>query len=951
MPPSKNDNKLYSVEKTTFWFAIASVGLLVTLLLMLFQDHDREWKYYQREFVKLEREKTQEKLDEIIKNVNMEQLQRLKEELKEANFDFKQKQDQYNQLVKEKESIQLPLISAKNRYQDLKQYYDSYKFFFEEDNEAGEQKEAKAYQEKLEKTAVSLETAKEEMERLEKKQEDIDQAIRDLEAEQKTLTDKISAKLRDQERYQKKLEKLKPSVVKELLNAPMLDFMVPTLQIQQIVLEDLNDDFFFAKSNKIDRCTTCHLAIDQEGFEDAPQPFRTHPSLDLFLASNSPHPLEKIGCTVCHSGSGQSLSFTWAAHTPRDEVQAEEWKKEYHWHELEKWEAKMLPLQFTEASCTKCHQGVVDIPEAPKINHGRQLAREFGCFACHTVKGFSAEGGSASGGEGAWKVGPSLLNVKSKVDSDWMIRWLQAPKKFRASTRMPSVFHLENTSDQESKTLSNAGIKGISRYLMIHSGEVPLQSPPPKGNPETGQALIKEIGCLGCHSAEGVHVNDRGPELTGLGSKVSADWLYTWLKDPKHYSPETPMPNLRLSNQQAADITAYLLQDRNEAFESTGIPEVKEADVDQLAMSFLIGRMRESEAEETLSAMDADAKLQFVGKEMINRQGCFGCHDIQGFENAKRIGTELTKEGQKEITKLDFGFVEIPHSRQAWFFQKLKHPRSYDKGRVKPYQDKLRMPDFGLTDEQAEALTTFLLSLRTEDIPLEMQRQLNLDEQAIEAGRFLVNKYNCQGCHTLDGVEGRVRSLFEDLGNAPPVLDGEGAKVQEDWLFEFLHAPSTIRPWLKYHMPGFGLSEDELNALIQYFALLEHQKVSFAPSDISTDQDILTAGRQLFMQFKCIQCHQSAESPGLTASFLAPDLVISKDRLKPQWVVEWLKEPQRLQEGTMMPTFFADGTTPIADVLDGDWIKQIHALRDYMWQLTEEQAEAIKSANLAAKTN
>jgi len=287
--------------------------------------------------------------------------------------------------------------------------------------------------------------------------------------------------------------------------------------------------------------------------------------------------------------------------------------------------------------------------------------------------------------------------------------------------------------------------------------------------------------------------------------------------------------------------------------------------------------------------------------------------------------------------------VEIERSRQSWFFQKLKAPRSFDRGKIKEYHEKLRMPEFGFTDAQAHALVTFLLSLREEDIPLEMKKRLDLPERSVERGRFLAAKFNCQGCHTLDGVEGRVRPLFEDAGNAPPVLDGEGGKVQERWLYQFLQGPTTIRPWLKYRMPTFGLSERETNDVIAYFSHLEKVEAEYGSEKFEPSApEIHQAGRELFVKFKCIQCHQAA-APGLTASFLAPDLTLSKERLKPKWVIEWLKDPQQLQPGTMMPTFFPDGSTPVPDILEGDWLKQIHAIRDYLWRFAPEEAEQAKA--------
>ena len=62
-------------------------------------------------------------------------------------------------------------------------------------------------------------------------------------------------------------------------NAPLLDFMAPTLTVRQIVTPNVVDDVNFARVAKMDRCTTCHLAIDRARLRevsaavpDAPQP-------------------------------------------------------------------------------------------------------------------------------------------------------------------------------------------------------------------------------------------------------------------------------------------------------------------------------------------------------------------------------------------------------------------------------------------------------------------------------------------------------------------------------------------------------------------------------------------------------------------------------------------------------------------------------------------------------
>src|SRR5204862_4444719 len=164
----------------------------------------------------------------------------------------------------------------------------------------------------------------------------------------------------EQERLGKRETVIAPSAVKDYFrNAPLLDFMAPTLKIQQIILPNVVDDVNFIRVPKMDRCQTCHLAIDRKGYEKYPQPFTTHPNLDLFLGGSSAHPIDRVGCTVCHEGMGQSVSFRDAAHTPAakpksaehpaaasaEQVQ-EEWEKKYHWEQPHLWDYPMLPVNM-----------------------------------------------------------------------------------------------------------------------------------------------------------------------------------------------------------------------------------------------------------------------------------------------------------------------------------------------------------------------------------------------------------------------------------------------------------------------------------------------------------------------------------------------------------------------------------------------------------------------------
>jgi mono/diheme cytochrome c family protein len=924
------------------WFAVVSLILLGSLVWTVYADYAREWKSWQRQFLRLKLEKAKQELAQADQTVDKKKLDELTKQHAEAGEAFARQRSEFRALQKDLAKREIEIGKARTRAQDLKQFEDSYKYYFEE-YRLHQDPRAREYETKLERIRAEAETVKRELEGLEVARDAQAKKAGEYRARENELAKEIEELLKAKNLAEVKVKRLKPSLATELLNAPMLDFISPTLRIQQVVLEDLRDDYHFIQVQKVDRCTTCHLGIDQKGFEDAPQPFRTHPKPELFLSPSSPHPVEKFGCTVCHSGSGHAVSFVESAHTPRNEEQMKSWQKKYRWRPMEKWDAKMLPLDHAEASCAKCHRNVAEVPRADRLNRGRHLAETYGCFACHKIEGF----------ENRWKVGPSLFNIQGKVKPEWITRWLANPKDFRPATRMPQIFHLSNTSAPEDRKINEAAIEGIAAYLMKNSDPVELAEPPVPGDAGRGKKLVEETGCLGCHSVDGMGTSRFGPELSGLGSKTTAAWVFTWVKDPKHFSPDTRMPNLRLTDQEASDIAAYLISLKNEAFEKTAPVRPEPAAVDGLVLENLRETMRGSEAEAELAKMTPEERLEFVGKSTISHQGCYACHDIKGFEEAKPIGTELSDHGRKDIHQLEFGLVPIEHTRHGWFFQKLKEPRIFDRGKVKAYYEKLRMPNFNFTDEEAGALVTFLLSLTREEIPLEMQRRLNLKEQAVESGRFLVSKFNCQGCHTLDGKTGEVRGFIEEAGNAPPVIDGEGAKVQQKWLHDFLRQPVTVRPWLTYRMPTFGFSDEQAKEFVEYFSYLAGEDVSYRGLELPDVSDAkLGDGKLLFEKFQCVKCHKLDKmSAMLGASFLAPDLVLSKVRLQPDWVIEWLKDPQVMQEGTMMPTFFPDGTTPLPDVLGGDVHQQIESIRDYLFRYAPEQekpAEQPPAADSAA---
>ena len=78
----------------------------------------------------------------------------------------------------------------------------------------------------------------------------------------------------------------------------------------------------------------------------------------------------------------------------------------------------------------------------------------------------------------------------------------------------------------------------------------------------------------------------------------------------------------------------------------------------------------------------------------------------------------------------------------------------------------------------------------------------------------------------------------------------------------------------------------------------------------------------------CFSCHQrGAEKPQGPPEGWAPDLAMAHERLNPEWIVKWIRDPQKVMPGTKMPSFYPGGPP---DVLGGDEDAQMRALRDYI---------------------
>ncbi len=665
--------------------------------------------------------------------------------------------------------------------------------------------------------------------------------------------------------------------------------------------------------------------------------FRTHPKRwELLVKTHTP---DTYGCTTCHGGEGPQTKGVMHRKFRHGE-------DDHDWNDPLTDEVEVMGKKFKgafmQSKCEKCHAQQITLAEAPLLSKGKKLFTDVGCWGCHPIEGYNDLA----------KRGPTLTNIASKTTEGWLHTWISYPKGWRPATRMPNFWpgavdanavprkEGEQPKDVVARhqKLRDQEVSAIVAYLWTNSEKAPLlvQSAP-KGDAAKGKETFDSVGCRACHvvekdsaarRSEASSERDYAPNLWNVADKAKPEWIYSWVKNPKAMWPETKMPDLRLSDAEAANVTAYLLTLKSDQ----KYPEPKYGPGEQ-------------------------EKLAAQGKELISKYGCFGCHNIKGFENAQKIGTELTEHGRKAVELLDFGdvqyFTEDPKHHQTyanWVWEKLHVPRIFAYERVET-----RMPQFDFSDDEALAILTFLKG-QTGETPDPSYRTGQTEVQAaVYKGERLVFWNGCRNCHVVEKRGGKIRDLYNDdtMTFAPPILTGEGAKVQPEWLFGFLKAPFPLRPWLSVRMPTFHFTDADATEVVHYFAAASNKSFPY----LTAEAPQLTGAREkeaeaLFRELQCINCHVIGQlRPGQDPGSAAPNLLMAKSRLRPDWIPAWLKNPQALMDGTRMPSFwdFSDEAHPSSPskLFGGDAKAQIDALRDYLMHLDAKNVPPPKTASLA----
>jgi mono/diheme cytochrome c family protein len=177
-----------------------------------------------------------------------------------------------------------------------------------------------------------------------------------------------------------------------------------------------------------------------------------------------------------------------------------------------------------------------------------QIMDDLACFSCHSING--------RGGDMA----PDLTWEGSSVQRKWLADFFRNPGTLRPALirRMPKF------------NLSNDDINTLSDYIMTvyQTPDFDRDAMPTGGysgtQVEEGRQLFySKYACQSCHIVDAkADKGYVGPTLTTVGSRLTAAWIYHWLKNPQALRPGTTEPNRNMSDDEATSLTAFLMSQK-----------------------------------------------------------------------------------------------------------------------------------------------------------------------------------------------------------------------------------------------------------------------------------------------------------------------------------------------------------------------------------------------------
>ncbi len=500
-----------------------------------------------------------------------------------------------------------------------------------------------------------------------------------------------------------------------------------------------------------------------------------------------------------------------------------------------------------------------------KLRAGRELVATMRCMNCHQgMTGSMPEMKSDA---------PSLSDIKTRLNPEWIAYWITNPKGLRPTATMPRVFHDAPASAEPSV---DQRAYDIATFLAggPHANSTAL---PDSDVLAHGARLFTGLGCVACHVAP--NVDDSDPTLNRIplkfiGEKFQSGALAEFLKKPEAHYAWIHMPNFHLSDEEATAVSAWL--------ESKCTPNA-------LPKVALIGNPD-------------------IGKKLFESSGCLNCHSIDGSKPVAPTAMDLAHADWTRGCAADGGKgVDF-----AFTAEQKDSLRAFAATEWKPTLDRDPLPEFA-SRQMAALRCNACHSIDSAD-----NAWANLDTEISTIEQNLppkpANEPDVQG------------------DQSRPPLTWTGEKLRPSWLEAFIAGKVAYKPrsWVFARMPSFASRAQ----LLSQGMVLSHGCPITDEVRPPVDQKLADIGRPLTGQtsFGCVKCHSCGDQAAIAPfEAFAPNLAHVSDRLRHEYFTHWMRNPQHYLPGTKMPSFAdADGNTAYKDILNGVAADQYEAIWNYL---------------------
>lgn len=596
------------------------------------------------------------------------------------------------------------------------------------------------------------------------------------------------------------------------------------------------------------------------------------------------------------------------------------------------------------------------------VPRGKELFEQRGCMACHSI----GDSEAAVGGTFA----ANLTRVGDKANFDYIVRWIYnprerwapyCPKEKRDLTRedyekkgLKFEFDTERNSkcpnDGEELQVQNMTVmpnfrlpigdaRDIAAYLFSLRQNTSYENASfmdDQSLKEQGRALIKQYGCAGCHEIKGFEEEQRiGKELTAEGSTpIERLDFALWTKPAEEGKDPLNLNEKRKEKgwynhkgffeHKLAEPSIYDTGKEKEPQDRLRMPRPFLKDEWRNALTtFLIGSVGTEGANVPVSMFYTPNDRQKAVQEgwwVIKKYNCMGCHAIQVGQKSVLMDLPLY-----QISEWTDQLPPRLHSEGArvdpdWLLRFLRDPS---------LSDEKGQPEAGRSDKTVNPLQPGAKNIVNPSTPAQ-------PNQAQANGNQPAGNQNAQNGPT--AAPSATAQQGEDQIKPQPGMDRNG-----------------VRPYLKARMPTFTFSPNELRTLVRFFMAVSSQQDPYIQEPIEplTDEERLLARQMFTSGTPCLKCHITGDATrDKTAT--APNFLLARERLKPDWTYRWLLDPQAISPGTAMPKELFRREP------DGRWVINLaqgpesfnqypkdHArlLVRYMFMMTPEEQRALNATS------